>query len=62
MKMKKNKLFLLVAIFLLPLSEVLAQTVTGEPAGIPEKPKKWSYGPWEDPQVTSINREAARAT
>ncbi|MGY5355629.1 glycoside hydrolase family 2 TIM barrel-domain containing protein [Wenyingzhuangia sp. IMCC45467] len=39
-----------------------AQTVTGEPAGIPETPKKYSYAPWEDPLVTSINRQPARAT
>ena len=39
-----------------------AQTVTGEPAGIPETPEKYSYAPWEDPLVTSINRQAARAT
>ncbi len=39
-----------------------AQTVTGEPAGIPEVPKKYSYAPWEDPLVTSINRQPARAT
>lgn len=39
-----------------------AQTVTGEPAGIPEAPKKYSYTPWEDPLVTSINRQPARAT
>ncbi|MEY4433749.1 MAG: hypothetical protein RLZZ44_1883, partial [Bacteroidota bacterium] len=41
---------------------VPAQTVTGEPAGIPEPPKKYSYTPWEDPTVTSINRQASRAT
>ncbi|KRD08936.1 beta-galactosidase [Flavobacterium sp. Root901] len=39
-----------------------AQTVTGEKAGIPEKPKKYIYAPWEDPTVTSINRDASRAT
>ncbi|MFL1012169.1 glycoside hydrolase family 2 TIM barrel-domain containing protein [Flavisericum labens] len=39
-----------------------AQTVTGEPAGIPETPKKYAYTPWEDPLVTSINRQPARAT
>lgn len=39
-----------------------AQTVTGEPAGIPEVPKKYTYAPWEDPTVTSINRQPSRAT
>lgn len=39
-----------------------AQTVTGEAAGIPEQPKICCSEPWEDPLVTSINREHARAT
>ncbi|WP_198037754.1 glycoside hydrolase family 2 TIM barrel-domain containing protein [Mariniflexile maritimum] len=39
-----------------------SQTVSGEPAGIPETPKKYSFAPWEDPLVTSINRQPARAT
>jgi len=39
-----------------------AQTVSGEPSGIPETPKKYSFAPWEDPLVTSINRQPARAT
>ncbi|MCH7408102.1 DUF4981 domain-containing protein [Belliella sp. DSM 111904] len=39
-----------------------AQTVTGEPAGVPEAPRKYAFAPWEDPQVTSINRAPARAT
>jgi beta-galactosidase len=39
-----------------------AQTVTGEPAGIQELPKICCPEPWEDPLVTSINREPARAT
>lgn len=41
---------------------VKAQTVTGEPAGIPELPKQYLKAPWEDPTVTSINRQPARAT
>ena len=39
-----------------------AQTVTGEPAGVPEAPRKYAFAPWEDPLVTSINRAPARAT
>jgi beta-galactosidase len=50
---------LLFAIFLQNLS---AQTVTGEKAGIPPIPSVYHSEPWEDPQVTSINRDAARAT
>jgi beta-galactosidase len=39
-----------------------AQTVTGEPAGIPRIPQVYNTPPWEDPLVTSINRDRARAT
>ena len=39
-----------------------AQSVTGEPAGIPELHKKQEFAPWEDPTVTSINRQPSRAT
>ena len=39
-----------------------AQTVTGEPAGIPRVPLVYQTEPWEDPQVTSINRDRARVT
>ncbi|RUT68314.1 DUF4981 domain-containing protein [Flavobacterium cupreum] len=39
-----------------------AQSVTGEPAGIPELHKKYEFAPWEDPTVTSINRQPSRAT
>ncbi|KJD34784.1 beta-galactosidase [Tamlana nanhaiensis] len=41
---------------------VQAQTVTGEPAGIPEAPKKYAFTPWENPSVTSVNRQPARTT
>jgi beta-galactosidase len=41
---------------------VQAQSVTGEPAGIPELHKKYEFAPWEDPTVTSINRQPSRAT
>ena len=39
-----------------------AQTVTGEPAGIPRVPEVYQREPWEDPQITSINRDRSRAT
>ncbi|MEG2103505.1 MAG: hypothetical protein RRY99_18575, partial [Flavobacterium sp.] len=39
-----------------------AQSVTGEPAGVPELHKKYEFAPWEDPTITSINRQPSRAT
>jgi len=39
-----------------------AQTVDGLPATVPPVPGMYSAGPWEDPLVTSINRQPARAT
>lgn len=39
-----------------------AQLVTGEPAGVPKIPQKYVDTPWENPMVTSINRQKARAT
>tara|TARA_R110000868_G_scaffold83515_3_gene235676 strand:- start:18520 stop:21807 length:3288 start_codon:yes stop_codon:yes gene_type:complete len=58
--MKKKRLLILLTLcaFCIPK----AQTVRGEPAGIPEIPTKYSYAPWEDPMVTSINRQPARST
>jgi beta-galactosidase len=41
---------------------VCAQTVTGEPAGIPPVPGIYVEEPWHDPLVCGINREPARAT
>ncbi|MFG6685756.1 glycoside hydrolase family 2 TIM barrel-domain containing protein [Mariniflexile sp. HNIBRBA6329] len=58
--MIKNKFILCVALIFASL--VTAQTVTGEPAGIPNVPQKYKSIPWEDPLVTSINRQPARAT
>lgn len=55
----------LITLFILLLttnSLTSAQTVTGEPAGIPEPPSVYQKEPWEDPLVTSINREPARTT
>lgn len=48
--------------FLLGLCTMQGQSVTGEPAGIPELHKKYEFAPWEDPTVTSINRQPSRAT
>ncbi|HEY4149429.1 MAG TPA: glycoside hydrolase family 2 TIM barrel-domain containing protein [Chitinophagaceae bacterium] len=39
-----------------------AQTVDGLPAAVPPVPGIYATEPWEDPQVTSINRQPARAT
>lgn len=41
---------------------MFGQTVTGEKAGIPKTPTIYEPNPWENPLVTSINREPARAT
>ncbi|MEQ8548154.1 MAG: glycoside hydrolase family 2 TIM barrel-domain containing protein [Cyclobacteriaceae bacterium] len=41
---------------------VSSQTVTGEPSGIPRIPGIYESNPWEEPMVTSINRDQARAT
>ncbi|GAB3653803.1 beta-galactosidase LacZ [Echinicola sediminis] len=49
-------------ILLMSARALMAQTVTGEPAAIPKQPKKYHFAPWEDPLVTSVNREPARAT
>jgi beta-galactosidase len=48
--------------FLFSICAMQAQSVTGEPAGIPELHKKQEFAPWEDPTVTSINRQPSRAT
>src|SRR5882672_2212493 len=39
-----------------------AQTVDGLPAAIPPIPGIYAAEPWEDPLITSINRQPARAT
>lgn len=39
-----------------------AQTITGEPAGIPPLPQVYHTEPYEDPLVCGINRQAARST
>jgi beta-galactosidase len=39
-----------------------AQLVDGTPAAVPNKPAVYAAEPWEDPRITSINRDEARAT
>jgi beta-galactosidase len=39
-----------------------AQTVTGEPAGIPPVPEVYRAEPYEDPLVCGINRQPSRVT
>ena len=56
----KRLIFLLFTIFLCRV--IFAQTVTGEPAGIPPKPQIYNSEPWENPLVCGINREPARST
>lgn len=40
----------------------LGQGTTGILAGIPPKPSVYQTEPWEDPQISAINRDAARVT
>ncbi|MBN2611485.1 MAG: DUF4981 domain-containing protein [Bacteroidales bacterium] len=62
----KKKLLIRISVFCIVFScynpLLFAQTVTGEPAGIPELPKIYQPNPWEDPQITAINRQPTRAT
>ncbi len=46
----------------LSLAGVHGQTVDGLPAAIPHPPEVYNREPWEDPLVTSINRDKIRAT
>lgn len=52
--------YLILLIIIFSNNIVYSQTVTGEPAGIPVPPKKFKFDLWEDPMVTSVNRDAAR--
>ena len=53
----------LIIFFIFILASVLyGQTIRGEPAGIPRLPRIYQTEPWEEPLVTSINRDKARAT
>jgi len=64
MNKNRSKIHLLACAFSLALAtqNLPAQTVTGEKAGIPPAPMVYQMEPWEDPQVTSINRDLSRAT
>lgn len=64
MEVKKALLHQLSVVFFLAMASqsIYAQTVTGEKAGIPHVPSIYQTEPWEDPQVTSINRDVTRAT
>ena len=46
----------------LAATPAIAQTVDGLPATVPPIPTVYQTEPWEDPLVTSINRDPARAT
>ncbi len=50
-------------LFLVPMIGQ-AQTVTGEPAGIPLPPRIYcpDEAPWVDPRITEVNRDKSRAT
>ncbi len=54
--------FFVFSFLLISYLAAFSQTVTGEPAGIPPKPKVYQFTPWEDPLITSLNRDRARAT
>ncbi len=66
--MKNNKKIIYISTSLVILLTQLvfirnnAQTVTGEPAGIPKIPAIYSARPWEEPRVCEINRDRSRAT
>lgn len=61
---KKSFLYQFVCVLcgVISFQTLSAQTVTGEKAGIPPKPSIYQTEPWEDPQVTSINRDLSRTT
>ena len=56
------KLIVVVLFVFLGANTSSAQTVTGEKAGIPHVPSVYHTEPWEDPLVTSINRDISRST
>lgn len=63
---KKNRIARAVTsvlgLLLLSSLTVQGQTVDGKPAVIPQIPNGEIASPWENPMITSINREPARAT
>src|ERR1700712_10609 len=56
----KRFFFCLALIFIQQLLQ--AQLVDKTPAAIPNAPTIYNTEPYEDPQVSSINRDASRAT
>ncbi|WP_200975675.1 glycoside hydrolase family 2 TIM barrel-domain containing protein [Echinicola sp. 20G] len=57
-----HKVFLMALCTMVGVDALMGQTVTGEPAAVPKQVEKYHFSPWENPLVTSINREPARAT
>ena len=64
--MNKNRILILWVVcafsLALALQEISAQPFTNEKTGVPPIPSVYQTEPWEDPQVTSINRDLSRAT
>ncbi|MFZ4620921.1 MAG: glycoside hydrolase family 2 TIM barrel-domain containing protein [Bacteroidota bacterium] len=44
------------------IDSAFAQTISGEPAGIPPARSVYAQVPWEDPLICGINRERSRST
>ena len=57
----QKTIILLLTVFTIS-AQLSAQTVTGEPAGIPPKPEVYNLEPWENPLINGVNRQPARAT
>lgn len=64
MNKNRNKICLLVCtiFFAIASQNILAQPFTSEKFGISPAPSVYHTEPWEDPQVTGINRDLSRAT
>ena len=56
------KKFFFIIYCLMPLAFVEAQLIDKSPAPVPVVPSVYDREPWEDPLVSGINREPARAT
>src|SRR5687767_4760435 len=57
-----NKYFLIALMLVLVNQHVHAQLVDKTPAAIPNVPTVYNTEPWEDPTISGINRDPARAT
>lgn len=62
MKDIMRKLFICFVFVLFVGNKLMSQTVDGLPAAVPPVPTVYDREPWEDPLVTSINRDPMRAT